>query len=57
MSARCSHSARSGALVATFLFGVLRAEGWFAGADPRDLPLVLVAIYAASLGLAWRRYR
>jgi len=47
----------SGSLVAIFLFGFLRAEGWFAGVDPRDLPLVLVTIYAASLGLAWRRYR
>jgi hypothetical protein len=44
-------------LVAVFVLGFLSAEGLLDGADPRDLPLVLVAIYALSLGLAWRRYR
>jgi hypothetical protein len=44
-------------LVAVFVLGYLRAEGLLAGADPRDLPLVMVAIYAGGLALAWRRYR
>jgi hypothetical protein len=44
-------------LVAVFTLGYLRAEGLLAGADPRDLPLVMIAVYAVSLALAWRRYR
>jgi hypothetical protein len=44
-------------LVAVFTLGYLRAEGLLAGADPRDLPLVMIAVYAVSLALAWRRYQ
>jgi hypothetical protein len=44
-------------VVAVFTLGYLRAEGLLAGADPRDLPLVMIAVYALGLALAWRRYR
>jgi hypothetical protein len=44
-------------LVAAFAIGYLAGEGLFAGADPRDLPLVMVVTYGASFAYAWRRYR
>lgn len=43
-------------LAAAFVIGFLAAEGMFAGADPRDLPLVMVVAYGVSLAAAWRRY-
>ena len=44
-------------LVAAFAFGFLRGEGFFLNADPRDLPAVMVLLYAAGYVLAWRRYQ
>jgi len=37
--------------------GFLRAEGYLAGSDPRDLLGLMGLTYAAGLALAWRRYR
>lgn len=44
-------------VIAAFAIGFLAAEGLFAGADPRDLPAVMIASYAVGLAFAWRRYR
>ncbi|MCI0416079.1 hypothetical protein L0222_25170 [bacterium] len=44
------------ALVLTFAIGFFRAEGLFAGADSRDLFMVLILSYAAGWTIAWRRY-
>jgi len=43
-------------LVAMTAIGLLRAEGLLAQADPRDLPGLMVLLYALGLGVAWRRY-
>jgi hypothetical protein len=43
-------------LAAAFAVGFLAGEGMLTGADPRDLPLIMVVAYAASLAAAWRRY-
>jgi hypothetical protein len=45
------------ALVLVFGVGYLRAEGWFAGADPRDLWMLLLLPYAVGLAATWRRYQ
>ena len=44
------------ALVVLFAIGFFRAEGIFAGADSRDLFMVLILSYAAGWTIAWRRY-
>lgn len=44
-------------VIAAFAIGFLAAEGLFAGADPRDLPAVMIASYAVGLAFAWHRYR
>ena len=44
------------ALVLTFAIGFFRAEGLFAGADSRDLFMILILSYAAGWTIAWRRY-
>jgi hypothetical protein len=44
------------ALVVLFALGFFRAEGLFAGADSRDLFMVLILGYAAGWTIAWRRY-
>ncbi len=44
-------------LVAVLGIGFLRAEGFFPGADPRDLAGLMMVLYAAGLALAWRRYQ
>lgn len=43
-------------LVAMVAIGFLRAEGLLQGADPRDLPGLMMLLYLVGLGLAWRRY-
>lgn len=37
--------------------GYFRAEGLLQGADPRDLPAVMLMSYAVGFGAAWLRYR
>ncbi len=44
------------ALVLTFAIGFFRAEGLFAGADSRDLFMILILSYAAGWTIAWRRF-
>ena len=43
-------------VVAAFAIGFLAAEGLFAGADPRDLPAVMIASYAVGLAFAFLAY-
>ena len=45
------------ALVLLFALGFFRAEGFLQGADPRDLPSVLLVAYAFGLLIAWNRFR
>ncbi len=44
-------------LVLIWGIGYFRAEGLLQGADPRDLPAVLMAAYAVGFVFAWLRYR
>jgi hypothetical protein len=43
--------------LAMFAVGFLRAEGYFAGADPRDLFGIMGMAYAIGLAIAWAKYR
>jgi hypothetical protein len=43
-------------LVALFAIGFFRGEGLFAGADSRDLFVVLLFSYAAGWMIAWKRF-
>jgi len=45
------------ALILLFALGFFRAEGFLQGADPRDLPSVLLLAYSVGLGIAWKRFR
>jgi hypothetical protein len=53
----CGVGAYTGTNVSRNAWSGSSAPGLLAGADPRDLPLVMIAVYAVSLALAWRRYR
>ena len=44
-------------VVAAVALGYAHAEGVLTHTDPHDLPALMAAIWAASLALAWRRYR
>jgi hypothetical protein len=44
-------------LVLVWGIGYFRAEGLLQGADPRDLPAVMLASYAVGFGVAWLKYR
>lgn len=44
------------ALVLLFAIGFFHAEGLLAGADSRDLFMVMILSYAAGWMIAWRRY-
>ena len=44
-------------LVAAFALGFLRSEGFFQHLDARDLPSVMVFLYAMGYIVARRRYR
>jgi hypothetical protein len=43
-------------LVALFAIGFFRGEGLLAGADSRDLFVVLLISYATGWTIAWKRY-
>jgi len=44
-------------LVLVWALGYFRAEGFFQGGDPRDLPMVLLIAYGIGYAFAWVRYR
>jgi len=44
-------------LVTAWAIGYFRAEGFLAGRDPRDLPLVLLIPYGVGFLASWLKYR
>ena len=44
-------------LVSTFALGFFRAEGLFTGADPRDLPSLILLSGGIGYFIGWIRYR
>lgn len=44
-------------LVLVWGVGYFRAEGFFQGSDPRDLPMVMLIGYAIGYAFAWVKYR
>jgi hypothetical protein len=44
-------------VVAALVLGLAVAEGLLTRTDPHDLPALMLAIWAGSLAVAWRRYR
>ncbi|HSE41195.1 MAG TPA: hypothetical protein VLH08_10575 [Acidobacteriota bacterium] len=44
-------------LVLLFALGFFRAEGFFSGADSRDLPMVLLVTYVIGLTASYKHYQ